>query len=256
MKMSRLLLSLSLLLIVAAHAEDTLVLHNGTVHKGKVIVRGGTYTVQAGRRLFQFNRREVKELNGEAVQGADPVALIRTDVGDMKVALYEDEAPNTVANFITLAEQGYYKGQSFHRIIPDFMAQGGCPHSKEGAEARAGTGGPGYTIRDEAHPQLNHTGRGILSMAKTNAPDSGGSQFFLCFQPTPHLDGKHTVFGRVIEGIEVLDKIEAAATPSGTPAKTIRFDVEILEKRDHGYEVQKIAAPTGRMPRIPTRGAE
>jgi cyclophilin family peptidyl-prolyl cis-trans isomerase len=235
-------------------AEDTLVLQSGTVHKGKVIVRGNTYTVQEGKRLFQFQRHEVKELNGEVLKTTNPIALFRTDAGDIKVELFEDEAPNTVGNFITLAEAGFYKGQSFHRIIPGFMAQGGCPNSKEGATGIAGTGGPGYTIPDEVHPQLNHTGRGILSMANTGAPNSGGSQFFLCFQATPHLDGKHTVFGRVIEGMEVLDKLEAVGSPGGTPAKVIRFDVQILEKRDHDYPVQKIEEAKPRLPRIPPAG--
>jgi len=240
--------------VLSLRAEDTLVLHNGTVHKGKVVQRGSTYTVTVGKRLFQFNVHDVKELNGEAVKSDSPVALFRTDEGDIKVELFEDEAPNTVANFIALAEQGFYKGQSFHRIIANFMAQGGCPNSREGAEDAPGTGGPGYTIADEIHPRLNHTGRGILSMANTGAPNSGGSQFFLCFQPTPHLDGRHTVFGRVIEGMDVLAKLEAAAGPGEKPTKTIRFDVQILEKRNHGYAVQKIAAGTPRLPRIPPVG--
>ncbi|MDX9978448.1 MAG: peptidylprolyl isomerase [Lentisphaeria bacterium] len=256
MKFPHVLLLLLVLfgLVSALRAEDTLVLHSGTVHQGKVIVRGNTYTVLAGKRLFQFQRHEVKELNGEAVKTGNPLALLRTDAGDLKVELFEDEAPNTVANFVTLAEAGFYKGQSFHRIIPQFMAQGGCPNSKEGAGGVPGTGGPGYTIPDEIHPQLNHTGRGILSMANTGAPNSGGSQFFLCFQATPHLDGKHAVFGRVVEGLDVLDKLEAAGTPGGTPGKTIRFDVQILEKRDHGYPVQKIEETRPRMPRIPPAG--
>lgn len=234
-------LSIACLSIVGTvRAEDTLVLQDGTTHKGKVIVRGDTYTVIDGKKLYQFYRREVKEVNGAALVTDDPVALIKTDVGDIKVVLYEDEAPNTVANFITLAEKGFYKGLGFHRIIPGFMAQGGCPNSREGATGAPGTGGPGYTIKDEVNPHLNHTGRGILAMAKTEAPNTGGSQFYLCFQAAPHLDGKHTVFGRVIEGMDVLDKLEALGTETGDPSKTVRFDVEILSKRNHPYTVQKM----------------
>jgi len=227
-------------LVGVARAEDSLVLHDGTIHKGKVIVRSGTYTVIEGKKLYQFYRREVKEVNGEKVVTDDPVAVIKTDVGDIKVVLYEEEAPNTVANFIALAEQGHYKGLGFHRIIPGFMAQGGCPNSKAGATGVPGQGGPGYTIKAEVHPQLNHTGRGILAMAKTAAPNSAGSQFYLCFQPRPDLDGSYTVFGRVIEGIEVLDQLEAVGTADGMPTKTIRFDVQVLSKQEHPYTVQKI----------------
>jgi cyclophilin family peptidyl-prolyl cis-trans isomerase len=230
--------------VATVRAADTLTLQDGTTRKGTVIVRGNTYTVVAGKKLYQYYVRDVKELNGKPVQSTDPVALIKTDVGDIKVVLYEKEAPNTVANFITLAEKGFYKGQSFHRIIPGFMAQGGCPNSKEGAKGVPGTGGPGYTIKDEISPRLSHNGRGVLSMAKTAAPNTGGSQFFLCFGPAPHLDGKHTVFGRVIEGMEVLDKLEAAGTENGTPKKTIRFDVKILSKGDHPYTVQKYTPKT------------
>ncbi len=237
-----LVLSIVCLSVVGiARAEDALVLQDGTTYQGKVIVRGDIYTVIDGKKLFQFYRREVKEVNGQALVTDDPVAVIKTDVGDIKVVLYEDEAPNTVANFITLAEKGFYKGLAFHRIMPGFMAQGGCPNSREGAAGVPGTGGPGYTIRDEVNPHLNHTGRGILAMAKTDAPNSAGSQFYLCFQAAPHLDGKHTVFGRVIEGMDVLDKLEAVGTQAGDPTKTIRFDVEILSKRSHPYTVEKMS---------------
>jgi len=231
-----------------ARSEDVLTLQDGTTHKGKVIHRGDTYTVVSGKKLFQFYRRDVKDLNGKAAISDDPVALIKTDLGDIKVALYEDEAPNTVANIITLAEKGYYKGMAFHRIVRGFMAQGGCPNSKEGAKGKPGSGGPGYKIADEICPQLLHTGRGILSMANSGK-DTNGSQFFLCLGPTPHLDGKHTVFGRVIEGNDVLDKLEEEASKtSETPTKMIRFDIQILSKRETPYKVTKV----GRMrrPRI------
>ncbi|MGD0383092.1 MAG: peptidylprolyl isomerase, partial [Thermoguttaceae bacterium] len=126
-----------------------------------------------------------------------PRVLIKTNKGDIEVELFENEAPNTVANFITLVEKGFYNGLSFHRVLPGFMAQGG------GDPKGNGDWGPGYTIPDEC-TQPNHRlhFRGSLSMAKETRPDTGGSQFFITFVPTSHLDGIHTVFGRVIKGID------------------------------------------------------
>src|SRR5690606_38212204 len=125
--------------------------------------------------------------------------------------LFENEAPTTVANFITLVKKGFYNGVTFHRVLPWFMAQGGSPDG-------SGTDGPGYTIRCECY-QPNHRKhfRGSLSMANTGQRDTGGSQFFLTFTPTRHLDGKHTVFGRVIEGMEVLGKLQLRDPAMGEP---------------------------------------
>jgi cyclophilin family peptidyl-prolyl cis-trans isomerase len=114
---------------------------------------------------------------------ANPVIKITTSKGNMLVELYEDKVPNTVANMIELADKGFYKGMSFHRIIPGFMAQGGCPNSKKGAAGMPGTGGPGYTFADEFDPSLKHTGRGILSMANAG-PNTNGSQFFTANTPS------------------------------------------------------------------------
>ena len=142
-------------------------------------------------------------------------ARIETTKGEILIELFEDDAPGTVANFIGLAQgtkewvdprtgqkvkQPYYDGLSFHRVIADFMIQGGCPLG-------TGTSGPGFTIKDELKGKKQVHLRGSLSMAKTAAPDSGGSQFFICHTPQSHLDRKHTVFGQVISGIEVVDKI-------------------------------------------------
>ncbi|MCR4572953.1 MAG: peptidylprolyl isomerase [Lentisphaeria bacterium] len=158
----------------------------------------------------------------------------------MIAELFEDEVPNTVANMISLAEAGFYRGMQFHRIINGFMAQGGCPFSKRNLEGGAvGTGDPGYKFADEFSPKLKHTERGILSMANSGK-NTNGSQFFICFGPTPHLDGKHAVFGKVIKGMEVLDKLEAAGTRSGKPSKDIQFNIEVLTKRDHPYVVKKL----------------
>lgn len=123
---------------------------------------------------------------------------MKTSKGEMIIELFQDAAPNTVKNFLDLTNKGYYNGLSFHRVIPNFMIQGGCPHG-------TGTGGPGYKINCEINPNKHQ--RGSLSMAHAG-PNTGGSQFFICHSPQGHLDGVHTVFGKVIEGIDVVDKIQ------------------------------------------------
>lgn len=128
-------------------------------------------------------------------------AIIETAKGTMKVKFYEKDAPNTVANFVKLAKSGFYDGLTFHRVIPDFVIQGGCPRGD-------GTGGPGYTIKCELDGDNQYHDRGVLSMAHAGR-DTGGSQFFICHnrENTQHLDRHHTCFGRVYEGLEVIDKI-------------------------------------------------
>ncbi len=137
-------------------------------------------------------------------------AEIRTEKGVMKVDFYADDAPKTVENFISLAQKGFYNGLRFHRVIPDFVIQGGCPYSKDPDDPRAGTGGPGYTIKCELSGGNQYHDRGVLSMAHAGR-DTGGSQFFICHgrDNTAHLDGNHTCFGQVVEGREVIDKIQA-----------------------------------------------
>ena len=139
-------------------------------------------------------------------------ARIQTSKGDIWVKLYKEDAPNTVANFVHLAKEGFYDNLKFHRVIPGFMAQGGCPHSHPtGNPALAGTGGPGWTIDCETDTSRHPHRRGALSMAHAG-PNTGGSQFFICFVPCPHLDGHHTVFGGIeendTESFMTLDKIE------------------------------------------------
>ena len=128
-------------------------------------------------------------------------ALISTEKGDMKAELYEKETPITVANFCKLAESGFYDGLTFHRVIPDFVIQGGCPLG-------TGAGGPGYTIPCETSAPRQYHDRGVLSMAH-RGKNTGGSQFFICHNRmnTQHLDGVHTAFGKVVEGVEVIDDI-------------------------------------------------
>lgn len=127
------------------------------------------------------------------------IAEFDTKMGKFKIELFGDKAPLTVGNFIKLADKGFYNGLIFHRVIPNFMIQGGCPHGN-------GRGGPGYTIRDEFHPDLKHNAKGILSMANAG-PDTGGSQFFITVAPTPWLDGHHSIFGKVIEGMDIVESI-------------------------------------------------
>ncbi|MFZ3168931.1 MAG: peptidylprolyl isomerase [Candidatus Methanoperedens sp.] len=126
-------------------------------------------------------------------------AILETTKGTIKFELYETEAPITTKNFIDLAQKGFYNGLTFHRVIRGFMIQGGCPKGD-------GTGGPGYSIRDEFHPKLKHT-KGAVSMANAG-PNTGGSQFFITEAPQPHLDGKHSVFGQVREGQNVVESIK------------------------------------------------
>lgn len=219
---------------------DTIKLNSGKVLEGKAVVKGSDVTIVQGDNIFQFKKKDIAEINGAPLMAEkNPTIRIATSMGDIFVELFEDEVPNTVANIITLAEAGFYKGQKFHRVINGFMAQGGCPNSKRGADGQPGTGGPGYRFADEFSPALKHTGRGIMSMANAG-PNTNGSQFFICFGPTPHLDGKHSVFGKVIKGMEVLDKIEAAGSPSGKTSVDIQFNIEVVNKRDHAYTVKKL----------------
>ena len=125
------------------------------------------------------------------------------DGGDIVIELFEKEAPGTVQNFIDLINKGFYNGLRFHRVIPGFVAQGGCPNGN-------GTGGTGYTIKDELVGNPHKHERGALSMAH-RGPNTGGSQFFIVYEPQPHLDGVHTVFGKVIEGMDVVDGIQQGA---------------------------------------------
>ncbi|TAJ11743.1 peptidylprolyl isomerase [Marinilabiliaceae bacterium JC017] len=138
------------------------------------------------------------------------IAEIHTVKGLMKVEFYEKDAPKTVANFVKLAKEGFYDGLAFHRVIPDFVIQGGCPFSKDMDDRRVGTGGPGYAIDCELDGDMQFHDRGVLSMAHAGR-DTGGSQFFICHgrQNTQHLDRNHTCFGRVFEGLEVIDDIRA-----------------------------------------------
>lgn len=175
----------------------------------------------------------LREHEGEA-KGL-PHVLLKTTKGDIVLELFENQAPNTVANFISLVQSGFFKDTPFHRVIQGFMAQGGDPTG-------TGTGGPGYTIPCECYlsNHRNHF-RGSLSMAHTGRRDSGGSQFFLTFVPTGHLDGLHTCFGRVIEGMDVLAKLQRRDPADAEALRADKIlDAKVLWKRNHAYVPQKI----------------
>ena len=119
--------------------------------------------------------------------------------GEIRIEFFPEDAPKTVENFITLAKKGFYNGLKFHRVVPDFVVQGGCPKGD-------GTGGPGYTVKAEFNKQ-KHV-RGTVAMARSQHPDSAGSQFYICYGSTPHLDGQYAVFGKVVSGMELVDRIK------------------------------------------------
>lgn len=147
-------------------------------------------------------------------------AHMETDKGTMVIELFADKAPKTVNNFVFLAREGYYEGVMFHRVIPNFMAQGGDPTG-------SGSGGPGYKFEDEFHPGLRHDKRGIISMANAG-PNTNGSQFFITHGPTPHLDDRHSVFGQVVEGEAVLMSIPPRdpGNPNAPAVKINRVTIE------------------------------
>jgi len=153
-----------------------------------------------------------------------PQVELKTNKGDIVLELFEDEAPNTVANFVSLVENKFYDGLKFHRVIAGFMAQGGDPKG-------TGSGGPGYRIKCECYRKDRHKhARGVISMAHAGR-DTGGSQFFITFEETAHLDGKHTVFGRVIKGLDVVDKLK-----QGDKIEK----ATVLVKRDHEYKPETL----------------
>ena len=151
---------------------------------------------------------------------ANPIVRLKTTLGDIDLEIFADKAPKTAKNFLDLVGKGFYSNLLFHRVIPNFMIQGGCPKGD-------GTGGPGYSIRDEFHPELKHSGPGIVSMANAG-PNTGGSQFFITLAATKWLDGKHAIFGRVAKGQEIVDKIGAVARDSNDrPKSPIRFTASV-----------------------------
>lgn len=155
-------------------------------------------------------------------------AILHTRFGDITIEFFPEAAPNHVDNFIQLAQSGFYNGTTFHRIIPGFMIQGGDPLTKSPDRTRHGTGGPGYRLKAEFNDR-SHT-RGAVSMARSPHPDSAGSQFFICVADAPHLDRQYTVFGKVVSGMEVVDKIVAQPKDArDNPMDRIEMKVEIVQ---------------------------
>jgi peptidyl-prolyl cis-trans isomerase B (cyclophilin B) len=156
-------------------------------------------------------------------------AMIETKFGSIELRFFPEVAPNHVKNFIELAKKGFYDGTTFYRIIPGFMIQGGDPSSKNPDRSKHGFGGPGYTLKAEFNEKPHK--RGTLSIASSQAPDSAGSQFFICLANSPRLDGHYTVFGEVISGMDVADKIVSQPRDRmDNPLERIEIKVKIIEK--------------------------
>lgn len=198
--MQKTLLALTLSTIILAGCSTPPTAEDNTIQLDDI-------TYQNQESPTQSESNNMKQLS-DFKQLTASSATITTNKGDITFELYQDKAPITVANFLELADSGYYEGIKFHRIIEDFMAQVGDPLTKDDTQqAMWGTGGPGYVIPDEFDPTLTHDGPGIVSMANAGA-NTGGSQFFITYEATPWLDGKHAVFGKVTDGMDVLESLE------------------------------------------------
>ncbi|NOY53394.1 MAG: peptidylprolyl isomerase [Deltaproteobacteria bacterium] len=163
-----------------------------------------------------------------AKQKKDTLAVLETDAGKIVLSFYPEDAPKTVKNFKKLIREGFYDGTYFHRVIPGFMIQGGDPNTKDHNRNNDGMGGPGYTIPAEFN--AHHHVRGTLSMARRQDPNSAGSQFFICVARAAYLDGKYTVFGKVVEGMDVVDKIvQAPRDRRDNPLKPIHIQKAYLK---------------------------
>ncbi len=170
----------------------------------------------------KFTQKEIEKMSTQR-------AVIKTKFGDIKLKFFPEVAPNHVNNFIELAEKGFYNSTTFHRVIPGFMIQGGDPNSKDPDKSKHGMGGPGYAVKAEFNDKPHK--KGTLSMARSQQPDSAGSQFFICAADAPFLDRQYTVFGEVTEGLDVVDKIVSQPRdPRDNPNDRIEMTVEIISK--------------------------
>ena len=174
-------------------------------------------------RYRKFSSEEVKKMSEQQ-------AIIRTNLGDITLKFFPEVAPNHVNNFIELAKKGFYNGTTFHRVVPKFVIQGGDPNSKNPDRSKHGMGGPGYQVKAEFNKKPHR--RGTLSMARSAHPDSAGSQFFICVADIPSLDGQYTVFGEVVKGIEVVDKIVSQSRDGNdNPKDRIEMTVDIVTEQ-------------------------
>ena len=171
-----------------------------------------------------FNKQEIERMEKTTV-------VLETKFGDITLKFFPDVAPNHVNSFIELASKGFFDGTTFHRVVPGFVIQGGDPNSKSDDRSKHGTGGPGYTLQAE-FSKLPHK-RGTLSMARAGDPNSAGSQFFICVADTPFLDGQYTVFGEVVEGMNVVDEIVAQPRDSrDNPKERVEIKVKIIKPEE------------------------
>ena len=180
-------------------------------------------SVSAEMKSKKFTNEEIKKMS-------EATAVIETKFGNIELKFFPDVAPNHVNNFIGLAKKGFYDGTTFHRVIPGFMIQGGDPNSKNADKATHGTGGPGYTVKGEFSDKPHK--RGTLSMARAADPNSAGSQFFICVADAPFLNKQYTVFGEVVSGMDVVDKIVSQPRdPRDNPNERIEMKVKVVEKK-------------------------
>lgn len=218
------------------HYDDAEKLLTAADKAGKIDPEGQAFLQELPERK-QFWKAEQAIREKEAQANDLPRVKFETSKGPIVLELFENEAPQTVGNFVSLVEKKFYDGIVFHRVLPGFMAQGGDPTG-------TGSGGPGYKIYCECHqPNFRRHFRGSLSMAHAGR-DTGGSQFFLTFRPTSHLDasddGGHTCFGRVIEGFDVLAKLQRTERPTSRESLDKIIKAEVVRKRDHAYEPTKV----------------
>jgi peptidyl-prolyl cis-trans isomerase B (cyclophilin B) len=179
--------------------------------------------VSAEMKSKKFTKEEIKKM-------AETRAVIETKFGNIELKFFPDVAPNHVNNFIELAKKGFYDGTTFHRVIPGFMIQGGDPNSKNPDKNIHGTGGPGYTVKAEFSSRPHK--RGTLSMARAADPDSAGSQFFICVADAPFLDRQYTVFGEVVSGMDIADKIVSQPRDRrDNPNERIEMKVKVIESK-------------------------
>ena len=178
--------------------------------------------VQAEMKDRKFTQEEIKKM-------AETKAVIETKLGNIELKFFPDVAPIHVNNFIELAKKGFYDGATFHRVIPGFMIQGGDPNTKSPDRSKHGMGDPGYKVKAEFNAKQHK--RGILSMARSQDPNSAGSQFFICVADAPFLDKQYTVFGEVVSGMDVADKIVSQPRDSkDNPNERIEMKVKIVEQ--------------------------
>jgi peptidyl-prolyl cis-trans isomerase B (cyclophilin B) len=194
-------------------------IRTGTILMVMLLFVGSTYAQPMQKK---FTAEEIKKMS-------ETTAIIATNLGNIELKFFPEVAPNHVKNFVDLAKKGFYDGTTFHRVIPGFMIQGGDPNSKNPDKSSHGMGGPGYTVKAEFNDKPHK--RGTLSMARAQDPDSAGSQFFICVADAAFLNKQYTVFGEVVSGMQVADKIvNQPRDKRDNPNERIEMKVKIVEK--------------------------